>query len=117
MDKIQSREWDSGKPAGDWKKPQTRPPASSQPGDGNEATANNMSVSNTPPQESGGWTRGGSARGGSTRGRGRGKGKGTASTGREDVAAPEERSTEPDQQSPSIPLKVANPEPSHETPP
>ncbi|KAJ8078449.1 hypothetical protein AAF712_012109 [Marasmius tenuissimus] len=63
MDKVQSREWDSGKPSGDWKGKKT---------DGPDAEE-----SQSPQRESGGWSRGG--RGG---GRGRGGGGGGRGTGR-----------------------------------
>lgn len=112
MDKIQSREWDSGKPAGDWKKPQSKPPAAPlPPGDRvNELIVDNPSVSSPPPQDSGGWTRGGSPRGGSHRGRGRGKGRG--GSGRE-VA--EEKLADSRLSPPTASSKVESPAASHET--
>ncbi|KAF9239628.1 hypothetical protein BU15DRAFT_25682, partial [Melanogaster broomeanus] len=59
MDKIQSREWDSGKPAGDWK--QTKQTGTGEEGDGG-----------SPPTAK---QRGGTPRGrGGPRGRGRGRG-------------------------------------------
>ncbi|KAK1232508.1 hypothetical protein PQX77_004359 [Marasmius sp. AFHP31] len=61
MDKVQSREWDSGKPSGDWKGKKTDGPDTEE----------------SPQRESGGWSRGG--RGG---GRGRGGGGGGRGTGR-----------------------------------
>ncbi|KAF9456495.1 hypothetical protein BDZ94DRAFT_1275451 [Collybia nuda] len=73
MDKIQSREWDSGKPADDWKKSQVK---SSSMNDTNEIIPGNISVLNQPPRESSGWIRGSGVQGGSQRGRGRGKGGG-----------------------------------------
>ncbi|OJA11596.1 hypothetical protein AZE42_01959 [Rhizopogon vesiculosus] len=63
MDKIQNREWDSGKPTGNSK--QARKPA---PAEGSDATANP-----SPSEHRGGRGRG-SGRGGSSRGRGRGRG-------------------------------------------
>ncbi|KAG0706424.1 hypothetical protein DFH29DRAFT_798352 [Suillus ampliporus] len=63
MDKIQNREWDTGKSAGDWK--QARNPA---PANGSEATPS-FSLS----ENRGGRGRG-SGRGGPSRGRGRGRG-------------------------------------------
>ncbi|KAG1832797.1 hypothetical protein EV424DRAFT_1312668 [Suillus variegatus] len=63
LDKIQNREWDSGKPPGDWK--QARNPA---PADGSAAVP-----SSSPSEHRGGRGRG-SSRGGPSRGRGRGRG-------------------------------------------
>ncbi|OAX43783.1 hypothetical protein K503DRAFT_789249 [Rhizopogon vinicolor AM-OR11-026] len=63
MDKIQNREWDSGKPTGNGK--QARKPA---PVEGSDATVNS-----SPSEHRGGRGRG-SGRGGSSRGRGRGRG-------------------------------------------
>ncbi|KAG1785170.1 uncharacterized protein HD556DRAFT_152353 [Suillus plorans] len=63
LDKIQNREWDSGKPQGDWK--QARNPASA---DGSAAVP-----SSSPSEHRGGRGRG-SSRGGPSRGRGRGRG-------------------------------------------
>ncbi|KAG1804228.1 uncharacterized protein BJ212DRAFT_1284609 [Suillus subaureus] len=63
LDKIQNREWDSGKSQGDWKK--TRNPA---PADGSVAVP-----SSSPSEHRGGRGRG-SGRGGPSRGRGRGRG-------------------------------------------
>lgn len=60
MDKVQNREWDSGKSTGGWKKP--------TPADGSEATSNS-----SPTERRGGRGRG-SGRGGPSRGRGRGRG-------------------------------------------
>ncbi|KAG1778667.1 hypothetical protein EV702DRAFT_967787 [Suillus placidus] len=63
LDKIQNREWDSGKSPGDWK--QARNPA---PADGSAAVP-----SSSPPEHRGGRGRG-TGRGGPSRGRGRGRG-------------------------------------------
>ncbi|KAJ8585220.1 hypothetical protein M405DRAFT_745593 [Rhizopogon salebrosus TDB-379] len=65
MDKIQNREWDSGKPTVDWKQARRPPPA-----DGSEVTPN------PPPSEHRGGRGRGSGRGGPSRGRGRGRGRG-----------------------------------------
>ncbi|KAJ7490051.1 hypothetical protein B0H11DRAFT_2011549 [Mycena galericulata] len=92
LDKIQSREWDSGKPAAgaDWK--QRQPPKADTHADekvAKEETTTSTS-SSPPPVDSGGWTRGGSPRGSpSSRargGRGRGRGRG-GSTGGPDRSA------------------------------
>ncbi|KAH7907977.1 hypothetical protein BJ138DRAFT_1137337 [Hygrophoropsis aurantiaca] len=65
MDKIQSREWDSGKPTGDWKQPK-RPVT---------YTESPESETITQPVESNSIrSRGGTRGGGSTRARGRGRG-------------------------------------------
>ncbi|KAJ7093088.1 hypothetical protein C8R44DRAFT_890864 [Mycena epipterygia] len=97
LDKMQSREWDSGKPAGggDWK--QRQPPKSDTPVDEKttkeETTSSPISPPTSPPtaHDSGGWTRGASSRGSprARGGRGRGRGRG-GSTGGPD------RSTESD---------------------
>lgn len=63
LDKIQNREWDSGKSSGDWK--QARYPA---PADGSAAAP-----SSSPSEHRGGRGRG-NGRGGPSRGRGRGRG-------------------------------------------
>ncbi|KAG1904014.1 uncharacterized protein F5891DRAFT_946416 [Suillus fuscotomentosus] len=63
LDKIQNREWDSGKPPGDWK--QARNPA---PADRSAAVP-----SSSPSEHRGGRGRG-SSRGGPSRSRGRGRG-------------------------------------------
>ncbi|KAG2033141.1 hypothetical protein BDR03DRAFT_1094551 [Suillus americanus] len=63
LDKIQNREWDSGKSPGDWKK--ARNPA---PADGSTTVP-----SSSPSEHRGGRGRG-SGRGGPSRGRGRGRG-------------------------------------------
>ncbi|KIK40926.1 hypothetical protein CY34DRAFT_806648 [Suillus luteus UH-Slu-Lm8-n1] len=63
LDKIQNREWDSGKSPGDWK--QARHPTSA---DGSAAAP-----SSSPSEHRGGRGRG-SGRGGPSRGRGRGRG-------------------------------------------
>lgn len=63
LDKIQNREWDSGKSPGDWK--QARHPT---PADGSAAAP-----SSSPSEHRGGRGRG-SGRGGPSRGRGRGRG-------------------------------------------
>lgn len=61
MDKIQSREWDSGKPAGDWK----------------QARKQTQEESGGPPQSEGSSRGRGGGRGGPAgRGRGRGGGRG-----------------------------------------
>ncbi|KAH7927696.1 hypothetical protein BV22DRAFT_1006492 [Leucogyrophana mollusca] len=65
MDKIQSREWDSGKPTGDWKQAK-RPVAA--------AESLEHSTSPTSLEPRGGKPRGGARGGGSSRGRGRGRG-------------------------------------------
>ncbi|KAJ7184113.1 hypothetical protein C8R46DRAFT_1062950 [Mycena filopes] len=84
LDKMQSREWDSGKPAGggDWKQRQS---AKSPEGhaSADEVKTNTASTPSSPPSVEGGWTRGGSprgsprARGNTARGRGRGRGGAT----------------------------------------
>ncbi|KAJ7349371.1 hypothetical protein DFH08DRAFT_778566 [Mycena albidolilacea] len=102
LDKMQNREWDSGKPVGgsDWKQRQTpnktdsapRPPQKAEtPADEvkTEAKAETKSettstpTSPSPANDSGNWTRGGSPRGGrgGVRGRGRGRGGATGTTG------------------------------------
>ncbi|KAJ3929585.1 MAG: hypothetical protein NXY57DRAFT_1016138 [Lentinula lateritia] len=66
MDKIQSREWDSGKHSpGDWKA-RNQPTQISPPNESQEADASSVASSQ--------WARGGSASRGSNRGRGRGRG-------------------------------------------
>ncbi|KAJ6513811.1 hypothetical protein C8R47DRAFT_962379 [Mycena vitilis] len=84
LDKMQSREWDSGKPAagGDWKQRQAS--KSEGPDAQTEATSNPGSP--PLPHDSGGWTRGPSSRGSPRArggGRGRGRGRGGATVGLE----------------------------------
>lgn len=77
MDKIQSREWDSGKTTGEWKKKST-------PADGD---TNETSVSPTASSPSGDGGRGG----GRGRGRGRSRGRGgtaTAAEGKTELSPP-----------------------------
>ncbi|KAJ7849098.1 hypothetical protein B0H14DRAFT_2766124 [Mycena olivaceomarginata] len=90
LDKMQNREWDSGKPVGggDWKQRQTPNKTDSAPLK-TEAKAETKSettstpTSPSPANDSGNWTRGGSPRGGrgGVRGRGRGRGGATGTTG------------------------------------
>ncbi|KAL0569635.1 RNA polymerase III subunit C82 [Marasmius crinis-equi] len=87
MDKVQSREWDSGKPSsGDWK--------GKGPGPGTEGGADNLNeVPQSPQRESGGWTRGsrgGRGRGGGGRGGGRGTGRKRDSDAAKPDATPEQ---------------------------
>ncbi|KAJ7734936.1 hypothetical protein DFH07DRAFT_844313 [Mycena maculata] len=108
LDKMQSREWDSGKPAGgnDWKrqtpKPDSQPPT---PADEKTAKEETTSTPSSPPSaDSGGWTRGGSPRGSPSPrpnrgGRGRGRGRGGPAGGLD-------RSTGSDA-SPSVPAASA----------
>jgi hypothetical protein len=84
MDKIQSREWDSGKPAGDWKQDAQKPQARQDVAEDKEV---GVTESGSPPPESGSWTRGG-ARGSSPRGRGRGRGRGGGGTERRSAKSP-----------------------------
>ncbi|KAG6813105.1 hypothetical protein H0H92_013959 [Tricholoma furcatifolium] len=82
MDKIQSREWDSGKPTGDWKqhtkKTEDTASLSATEDTSKSPTAVELAAS---PRDSGNWVRG-NLRGGPHRGRGRGRGRGgVASTG------------------------------------
>ncbi|KAF8226212.1 hypothetical protein L208DRAFT_1015022, partial [Tricholoma matsutake] len=71
MDKIQSREWDSGKPTGDWKRQADKPES------GNNVTTNTDEKGSSPPESSSPSRevdrrlRGGGFRGASQRGRGR----------------------------------------------
>ncbi|RDB21207.1 hypothetical protein Hypma_011343 [Hypsizygus marmoreus] len=77
MDKIQSREWDTGKPTGDWKhqaKINSNPAPATDIAKEPEASA--AAESTSLPEESSGWTRGGPRGGGSQRSRGRGRGRG-----------------------------------------
>ncbi|KAJ7702458.1 hypothetical protein B0H17DRAFT_1044394 [Mycena rosella] len=113
LDKMQSREWDSGKPAGggDWKqRQQQQPPKAETPATDENTAKEPTSTPSSPPtspptaHDSGGWTRGASPRGASPRGRGgrgRGRGRGGASGG-------PERSTESDATS-AAPADVAAP--------
>ncbi|KAJ7043350.1 hypothetical protein C8F04DRAFT_38047 [Mycena alexandri] len=106
LDKMQSREWDSGKPAGggDWKQ---RQPAKSPENhtSADEVKTDTASTPSSPPAVEGGWTRGGSPRGspqarGAT-GRGRGRGRGGATGG------PSERATESDPKPSTSPAGAA----------
>ncbi|KII88861.1 hypothetical protein PLICRDRAFT_40506 [Plicaturopsis crispa FD-325 SS-3] len=91
MDKVQSREWDSGKATGDWK--QARRPA------GDDEGAAGAPASSLPPTEQqGGGFRGG--RGNGNRGRGRGRGRGSFNApsnpfDRSDKPAPAEEKAQP----------------------
>ncbi|KAJ7070347.1 hypothetical protein B0H15DRAFT_793591 [Mycena belliarum] len=110
MDKIQSREWDSGKPTSgaDWKQRQT--PKAETPVDEKSTKSETpkpetISAPSSPPpptaHDSGGWTRGGSPRG-STRGRGgrgRGRGRGGA-TGAPDRSTESEAPVAPKEEAP-----------------
>ncbi|KAF8892680.1 hypothetical protein BD779DRAFT_1510325 [Infundibulicybe gibba] len=100
MDKIQSREWDSGKPSADWKsqakKPQTPTPASDTPKEGN---ITGVVIANPPTDTP---LRGG----GTTHGRGRGRGRGGANAARARLA---EKPVEPAaEKAPEKPTKTDN---------
>ncbi|KAF5386669.1 hypothetical protein D9615_001749 [Tricholomella constricta] len=86
MDKIQSREWDSGKPTGDWKHQSKKAEnAPIHPTDeGNKAEESQV---RSPARDSGSWVRG-SPREGSQRGRGRGRGRGGSVTTQRDTNTP-----------------------------
>ncbi|KAJ7470431.1 hypothetical protein FB451DRAFT_1253706 [Mycena latifolia] len=95
LDKMQNREWDSGKPVGggDWKQRQAPKPETTPAGGEEEATSNPSPPPTSPPtaHDSGGWTRGAGPRGSprARGGRGRGRGRGGAAGG-------PDRSTESD---------------------
>ncbi|KAF7295180.1 hypothetical protein MIND_01056800 [Mycena indigotica] len=85
LDKMQNREWDSGKPVGggDSKqkaaaKVESQAPKESTDQVTEEGTKEETTKSSSP-NDSGNWTRGGGPRGSSTRGRGRGRGRGISS--------------------------------------
>lgn len=78
MDKVQSREWDSGKPSVDRRGPGQQPNRLDPPppqSEGAEATPDWASSPAQENVESGSWTRGGNPP--SHRGRGRGRGRGS----------------------------------------
>ncbi|KAG6910889.1 hypothetical protein DXG01_006572 [Tephrocybe rancida] len=79
MDKIQSREWDSGKPTGDWKyqskKTDTAVPPAAAEDTKKEDVVVPTEVAGSPPRDSSNWVRG-APRGAPPRGRGRGRGRG-----------------------------------------
>ncbi|KAJ7156106.1 hypothetical protein C8R43DRAFT_1125993 [Mycena crocata] len=103
LDKMQSREWDSGKPAGgDWKQRQApKSPDASQPQKADPLVDEKEETTSTPTSppsahDSGGWTRGASSRGSPrARGRGRGRGRG-GSTGGPDKSDASPAPTVPD---------------------
>ncbi|KAH0584171.1 hypothetical protein H2248_009728 [Termitomyces sp. 'cryptogamus'] len=80
MDKIQSREWDSGKPAGDWKQQSKKGESTvlqvAAEGASKPDTPAPTVAPASPPRDSGNWVRG-SPRSGA-RGRGRGRGQGSS---------------------------------------
>ncbi|THU98694.1 hypothetical protein K435DRAFT_777354 [Dendrothele bispora CBS 962.96] len=81
MDKIQSREWDSGKPAPDWKNKgqASNSKQTTENVEKEEEGAEGKEVSQNQPE--GQWTRGGGVRGSYRgRGHGRGRGRGTGPT-------------------------------------
>ncbi|EKM82885.1 hypothetical protein AGABI1DRAFT_111446 [Agaricus bisporus var. burnettii JB137-S8] len=104
MDKMQNREWDSGKPS--WKN-QPRKNSGNQettnaPAAGEESQSPGLSSPRSPtaPQQSGSgsgnWVRGGSPRGGRGRGRGRGRGgRGNTSARGGPTSTPQEETTQP----------------------
>ncbi|KAG6865283.1 hypothetical protein C0991_003743 [Blastosporella zonata] len=79
MDKIQSREWDSGKPTGDWKhqskKTEGAAPQITTEDANNADPPVSVEAAGSPPRDTTNWVRG-SPRGGPHRGRGRGRGRG-----------------------------------------
>ncbi|KAF5373145.1 hypothetical protein D9758_001776 [Tetrapyrgos nigripes] len=101
MDKVQSREWDSGKPASDWKAKGQNPPSKQQTSESagkedGEADESSASQNDSP---SGQWTRG--APRGFNRGRVRGRGRGRGGANSRGVAKNEgsptiERSAPPE---------------------
>ncbi|KAG6889783.1 hypothetical protein C0992_004201 [Termitomyces sp. T32_za158] len=80
MDKIQSREWDSGKPAGDWKHQPKKAENATSPVAAEDRSQTDVpapvKTAASPNRDSGNWARGASRDG--LRGRGRGRGRGAS---------------------------------------
>ncbi|KAK7023816.1 hypothetical protein R3P38DRAFT_3194359 [Favolaschia claudopus] len=118
LDKMQNREWDSGKPVGggDWKQrqaPKSDAPQTSTSAVDQEKTENSPDPTSAPTSpstnnDSGNWTRGGPR--GSPRGRGGGRGRGR---GRGAAPATAGSNGEPDK--PSVDTDTAKDAPPHVT--
>ncbi|KAG6845043.1 hypothetical protein H0H87_001380 [Tephrocybe sp. NHM501043] len=128
MDKIQSREWDSGKPTSDWKH-QSRKTENTAPQAAVEDAKNSADVAASPeaaagsPPREGHWARGG-PRGGTPRGRGRGRGRGgSANPGApqrdnkptDDAKPPGDAKPAPDAKSATVDAPASIPTPSAST--
>ncbi|KAH9483856.1 hypothetical protein JR316_0003334 [Psilocybe cubensis] len=77
MAKVQSREWDSGKPSRNINPPSSsQTDAAPQQGSVEDETAPSPTIAQEPSADSGNWVRGGPHQRGRGRGRGRGSGRG-----------------------------------------